>query len=224
MKTLILLLSTSLVFGGLSLNKREVANRQSHTSGPYCYDHKDYQCRKKPKHETHEECHVEYDVVVDVTYIEECEHIEVTTCVEEKRKVHKTSHEVGHDSKVVDEYEEHQYDNGHYRKRAAQAPVGIQAPDPNGIEQQHHYGYNTGPQCQTRKDKQCQKHPKEESHKVPKTLCKKIVDTIYIEECEEVVTVRCEEDLEGQHHSETVAEHESKSIAHSQHYAEETHF
>merc|ERR1719435_544512 len=170
--------------------------RQSHTSGPYCYDHKDYQCRKKPKHETHEECHVEYDVVVDVTYIEECEHIEVTTCVEEKRKVHKTSHEVGHDSKVVDEYDEHQ----------------------------HHYGYNTGPQCQTRKDKQGQKHPKEESHKVPRTLCKKIVDTIYIEECEEVVTVRCEEDLEGQHHSETVAEHESKSIAHSQHYAEETHF
>ena len=224
MKTLILLLSSSLAFGGLSLNKREVANRQSHTSGPYCYDHKDYQCRKKPKHETHEECHVEYDVVVDVTYIEECEHIEITTCVEEKRKVHKTSHEVGHDSKVVDEYEEHQYDNGHYRKRAAQAPVGIQAPDPNGIEQQHHYGYNTGPQCQTRKDKQCQKHPKEESHKVPKTLCKKIVDTIYVEECEEVVTVRCEEDLEGQHHSETVAEHESKSIAHSQHYAEETHF
>merc|ERR1711970_724781 len=94
MKTLILLLSTSLVFGGLSLNKREVANRQSHTSGPYCYDHKDYQCRKKPKHETHEECHVEYEVVV--------------------------------------EYEEHQYDNGHYRKRAAQAPVGIQAPDPKG--------------------------------------------------------------------------------------------
>merc|ERR1711970_1019849 len=146
MKTLILLLSTSLVFGGLSLNKREVANRQSHTSGPYCYDHKDYQCRKKPKHETQEEC----------------EHIETTTCVEEKRKVHKTSHEVGHDSKVVDEYEEHQYDNGHYRKRVAQAPVGIQAPDPKGIEQHHHYGFNTGPQCQTRKDKQCQKHPKEE--------------------------------------------------------------
>merc|ERR1711970_502182 len=188
MKLLVLFLSSSLAYGAVNLAKRE-ALLHSHIIDPQCHNKKEQQCYKKPKHETHEECYVGYDVVVDITYIEECEHIEITTCEEESRKVHKTSHEVGHDSKVVDEYEEH-----------------------------HHFDFDTGPHCTTKKDKQCSKHPKEESHKVPKTLCKKIVDTIYIEECEEVVTVHCEESLEEKHHSSKVGEQQSQSIAHSEHY------
>merc|ERR1712055_144805 len=213
MKLLVLLLSSSLAYGAVSLAKRE-ALHHSHITDPQCHNKKSQQCYKKPKHETHEECYVEYDVVVDITYIEECEHTEITTCEEESRKVQKTSHEVGHESKVVDEYEEHHYETeGHYHsKRAAE-----------GIEDHHHFDFDTGPHCTTKKDKQCSKHPKEESHKVPKTLCKKIVDTIYIEECEEVVTVHCEESLEEKHHSSKVGEQQSQSIAHSEHYSTEEH-
>ena len=212
MKVLVLLLSASLVYGGVSLAKREARIHHSHTDGPHCYDKKDQQCYKKPKHETHEECHVEYDVVIDVTYIEECEHIEITTCEEEKRQVHKSSHEVGHDSKVVDEYEEHHYENeGHHKRSADPQQIGEQ---PGGLESRHHFGFNTGPHCQTKKDKQCSKHPKEESHKIPKTLCKKIVDTIYIEECEDIITTHCHQTSQQVHHSSAVVGQDSQVVSH----------
>ena len=38
MQALLLLLTTSLVYGAVSFTKREISNKESHTSGPYCYD------------------------------------------------------------------------------------------------------------------------------------------------------------------------------------------
>ena len=33
-----LLVTSSLVYGAVSFTKREISNKESHTSGPYCYD------------------------------------------------------------------------------------------------------------------------------------------------------------------------------------------
>merc|ERR1711942_429328 len=56
--------------------------------GPHCHDKKDYQCHKTPKQQNHEECFVDYDIVVDVTYIEECEYVVITHCAEEHEQVY----------------------------------------------------------------------------------------------------------------------------------------
>merc|ERR1711887_500939 len=45
------------------------------TVGPSGHGSEDQQCHKKPKQQEHEECYVDYDIIVDVTYIEECEYV-----------------------------------------------------------------------------------------------------------------------------------------------------
>merc|ERR1711862_727885 len=169
MQVLVLLLSASAVFGAGSHGSH------GYSSGPHCHDKKDHQCHKIPKQSEHDECHVEYDVVVDVTYIEECEYVVTTHCKEEHQQVHHSSHVVGHDSQVVGVHHSgHSY--GGYHKRDADAGS---------------HGYSSGPHCEDKKDKQCHKHPKENSRKIPKQICKKVVDTTYIEECEEIITTHC---------------------------------
>jgi len=195
MQVLVLLLSASAVFGAGSHGSH------GYSSGPHCHDKKDHQCHKIPKHSEHDECHVEYDVVVDVTYIEECEYVVTTHCKEEHQQVHHSSHVVGHDSQVVGVHHSgHSY--GGYHKRDADAGS---------------HGYSSGPHCEDKKDKQCHKHPKENSRKIPKQICKKVVDTTYIEECEEIITTHCEETHEKVHHSTHVVGHDSKVVAHGHH-------
>merc|ERR1711982_251355 len=190
-----LLLSASAVFGAGSHGSH------GYSSGPHCHDKKDHQCHKIPKQSEHDECHVEYDVVVDVTYIEECEYVVTTHCQEEHQQVHHSSHVVGHDSQVVGVHHSgHSY--GGYHKRDADAGD---------------HGYSSGPYCEDKKDKQCHKHPKENTRKIPKQTCKKIVDTIYIEECEERIYTHCEESHERGHHSTRVVDHHSKVVASSDH-------
>merc|ERR1711942_149304 len=46
----------------------------------------------KPKQQEHEECYVDYDIIVDVTYIEECEYVVITHCNEEHEQVYHNSH------------------------------------------------------------------------------------------------------------------------------------
>merc|ERR1711982_16752 len=142
-------------------------------------------------------CHVEYDIVVDVTEIEECEYVVITHCQEEHQQVYHNSHIVGHDSQVVGQY--HSGHNGHggYHKRAA---------DPG---HEHH--------CEDKKEMQCQKLPKENTRKIPKQECTKIVDTHYIETCEERIHTHCEETVEKSHHSTRVVGHESHKVAHGHH-------
>merc|ERR1739838_310067 len=205
MQGLVFLLSSTLVFGAASPDP----GHQSYSSGPHCQDKKDHQCHKIPKQSEHEECHVEYDVIVDVTYLEQCEYVVTTYCEEEYQQVHLSSSIIGHDSQVVDVHNEGHYGHDGHHKRAAVA--GEQ-------------GYSSPPRCEDKKDKQCQKYPKETSRKIPKNICKKIVDTVYIEECEEIVTTQCEESHEKVHHSTQVVGHESQSVAHGHHESYEGHY
>merc|ERR1711970_36110 len=83
MKLLIVLLSATLVYGAA-----DPGFGHAYHNGPHCHDKKDYQCHKVPKQQEHEECYVDYDIIVDVTYIEECEYVVITHCKEEQCHKH----------------------------------------------------------------------------------------------------------------------------------------
>ena len=155
-------------------------------------------CHKTPKQMHHDECHVEYDIVKDVTEIEECEFVVTTHCEESHQQVHHHSHIVGHDSHVVDSYHGYGHGGHGYHKREA---------DPG---HDHH--------CEDKKEKQCHKHPHENTRKIPKQKCKKVVDTIYIVECEERILTHCEETHEKSHYSERVVGHESHKVHEGGHH------
>merc|ERR1712066_902911 len=167
MQVLVLLLSTSLVYGAVSPAKREAdPAHHGYSSGPRCHDKKDHQCHKIPKHQEHDEC----EHIVDTTYIEECEYVTHTHCEEEHTQVHHESHVVGHDSHV----EHHEsYGHGGYHKREADAEAAH-----HGYSQ----GYSHGPKCHDKKDKQC--------HKIVDTTyieeCEEIVHTHCEEEHKQV--------------------------------------
>merc|ERR1712098_412995 len=74
MKFLVLLLSATLAtvaYGAANPGGHHFGH--AYHDGPHCHDQKDHQCHKTPKQQEHEECFVDYDIIVDVTYIEECE-------------------------------------------------------------------------------------------------------------------------------------------------------
>merc|ERR1711970_1075404 len=59
MQVLVLLLSTSLVYGAVSPAKREAdPAHHGYSSGPRCHDKKDHQCHKIPKHQVEHSSHV----------------------------------------------------------------------------------------------------------------------------------------------------------------------
>merc|ERR1711862_219528 len=87
MQFLVVLLSASLVYG--AANPGHHFGHAYH-DGPHCHDQKDYQCHKTPKQQNHEECYVDYDIIVDVTEIEECEYVVITHCAEEHEQVYPT--------------------------------------------------------------------------------------------------------------------------------------
>merc|ERR1711970_335385 len=162
MQALVLLLTTSVVYGAVAPVKRDAdPGEYGYSSGPHCYDKKDHKCHKIPKHDEHDEC----EHIVDTTYIEECEYITHTHCQEEHTQVHHSSHVVHHDS----------YGYDHHKREAKADPA--------------HHGYSSGPKCHDKKDKQCHKIPKEQKHKECKKIvdttyieeCEEIVHT----HCEE---------------------------------------
>merc|ERR1712066_1025575 len=169
MKLLVVLLSATLVYGAAN-----PGYGHAYHNGPHCHDKKEHQCHKKPKQQEHEECYVDYDIIVDVTYVEECEYVVITHCEEEHEQVYHNSHIIEGQSEVVDAH--HESYEGDYHKRSA---------NPGD------HGHSSGPYCEDKKEKQCHKHPKENTRKIPKQTCKKIVDTIYIEECEERIHTVC---------------------------------
>merc|ERR1712243_310019 len=67
-----------------------------------CFSKPYKQCHKKPIQNQRQECHEEYDVIVDTTYIEECEEIVTTHCEEEHTQVDHKCHKVPqqHERKV----------------------------------------------------------------------------------------------------------------------------
>merc|ERR1712000_283503 len=64
MKFLVVLLSATLVYGAAN-----PGYGHAYHNGPHCHDKKNHQCHKKPKQQEHEECYVDYDIIVDVTYV-----------------------------------------------------------------------------------------------------------------------------------------------------------
>merc|ERR1712106_512874 len=131
------------------------------------------------------------------TYIEECQDIITTQCLETSQQVQHSSAVVGHDSQVVS----HGHAGYGYGKRDADAEAQP--------------GYSTGPQCHDKKDRQCHKKPVQNSRKVPRPVCKTVVDTTYIEECEETFTTQCHTAHTQVHHSSAVVGHDSQVVAHS---------
>merc|ERR1712183_1157315 len=196
-KFLVALLSVTLVSGAANPGQGDHGHieYQQH-DGPHCHDKKDQQCHKKPKQQEHEECYVDYDIIVDVTYIEECEYVVITHCSEEHEQVYHNSHIVKGESEVVDAH--HESYAGDYHKRSA---------NPGD------HGHSSGPYCEDKKEKQCSKHPKENSRKIPRQTFKKIVDTIYIEVCEERIYTHCEETHERGHQSTRVTDHHAEVVA-----------
>ena len=153
----------------------------NHPVGPHkCKDRKEKQCHKIPHHAAHDDC----EVIVDVTYIEECEHIVSTHCHEDHTKVHHESHVVGHDSHVVA--------HEHYGKRDAD-------------HHHHHHAYSHGPKCHDKVDNHCYKVPKDHSHK----KCKTTVDTTTTEECADITTTLCEYDGVHKHKEAHILGHET---------------
>merc|ERR1712106_738134 len=121
--------------------------------GHFAYGHQQKHCHTKYNVKLEQACHEEYDVIVDTTYIEECQDIVTQHCQETSQQVHHSSAVVGHDSQVVS----HGHAGHGYGKRDADAEAQP--------------GYSTGPQCHAKKDRQCHKKPVQNSRKIPKTVC-----------------------------------------------------
>merc|ERR1712212_294748 len=114
-----------------------------------CFSKPHKQCHQKPVQNQRQECHEEYDVIVDTTYIEECQDIITTHCQETSKQVHHSSAVVGHDSQVV----AHGHAGYAHGKREAEP------------------GYSTGPQCHHKKDRQCHKKPVQSERQIPRQVC-----------------------------------------------------
>merc|ERR1712014_184069 len=173
-------------------NKREADPQygQDHHNNKECFSTPHKQCHQRPVQSQRQECHEEYDVVVDTTYIEECQDIITTHCEETSQQVHHSSAVVGHDSQVV----AHGHAGYGYGKREAEAEPG----------------YSTVPQCHDKKDRQCHKKPVQNERKVPRPVCKTIVDTTNIEECEEIFTTQCQTSHTQVHHTADLVGHHTE--------------
>merc|ERR1739845_71891 len=117
--------------------------------GHFAYGHQQKHCHTKCNIAYEQACHEEYDVIVDTTYVEDCQDIITTHCQETSQQVHRSSAVVGHDSQVV----AHGHAGYGYGKREAEP------------------GYSTGPQCHDKKDRQCAKRPVQNERKIPRTVC-----------------------------------------------------
>merc|ERR1711970_1108821 len=134
---------------GYSKRAADPLHRHNHHNNLQCFSKPHKQCHQKPVQNQRQECHEEYDVIVDTTYIEECQDIITTHCQETSQQVHHSSAVVGHDSQVV----AHGHTGYGYGKREAEP------------------GYSTGPQCHDKKDRQCAKRPVQNERKIPRTVC-----------------------------------------------------
>ena len=208
MKLLVLCLSVVLVCGAPGHSDHGRIEYQHH-DGPHCHDKKEQVCHKKPRDSEHEECYVEYEIILDVTYIEQCEYVKVTHCSEEAQTVLHHSQIVGEESRVVDYYEKGHYGDNSYHKRSA---------SPGEVRRG---GYASPHKCHDKMEKQCKKDPVADKKTIPNTICKKVVDTIYIEECEEIVRTVCDESHEQHHRSQHIAGFEEEVVAGSAGYHEE---
>ena len=148
-----------------------------------CFSKPYKQCQQKPIQKQRQECHTEYDIKIDTTYIENCEEIVTQHCQEVSKQVHHTSAVVGHDSQVSRSFGDNTLNMnnsfvvqvikgyGGYHKREADA------------EAEPGYGYSSGPKCHQNVQKQCHKVPRQNSRKVPRQVCAQVAVKVPFEVC-----------------------------------------
>merc|ERR1712180_508511 len=100
-----------------------------------------------------QQCHEEYDTIVDTTHIEECQDIVTEQCHQVSQQVHHSSGVVGHNTHVVPG------GHGHHGKREADASLG-------GV-----HGHSSGPQCHANTERQCHQRPVQHARQVPRPVC-----------------------------------------------------
>merc|ERR1712106_317196 len=187
---------------GYHKREAEPGYGHNHHNNLQCFSKPHKQYHQKPVQNQRQECHGEYDVIVDTTYIEECEDIITTHCEETSQQVHRSSSVVGHDSKVVS-IGHSSYGGYGIGKREAEAEA----------EAEPGQSYSTGPKCHDKKDRQCHKTPKQNSRKIPRKVCKTIVDTTYIENCQDTITTNCTETSQQVSRSSAVVGHDSQVVS-----------
>merc|ERR1711973_162495 len=133
--------------------------------GGHAYAHQQTHCHTKYNIKIDQQCHQEYDTVVDTTYTQQCQDIVTKHCQSTHKQVHHSSAVVGHDSKVVS----HGYG---YGKRDAEAEPGYGS-----------QGYSSGPQCQQHVEKQCQKVPHQTQRQIPRQVCVPVEVKVPYEVC-----------------------------------------
>merc|ERR1719348_2744327 len=104
-----------------------------------------------------QQCHEEYDTIVDTTHIEECQDIVTEQCHQVSQQVHHSSGVVGHNTHVVPGG--HGVAVGHHGKREADASLG-------GV-----HGHSSGPQCHANTERQCHQRPVQHARQVPRPVC-----------------------------------------------------
>merc|ERR1712025_598295 len=92
-------LCAALLFAGAAISTPVPGH--GHHNNLQCFSKPYKQCHQKPIQNQRQECHEEYDVIVDTTYIEECEEIVTTHCEEQHTQVHHSPQVVGHDSHKI---------------------------------------------------------------------------------------------------------------------------
>merc|ERR1712066_66366 len=115
--------------------------------GHYEYGYNQKHCHTKYNVKYDQQCHEEYDTIVDTTYTEECQDIVTQHCNSVSKQVHHSSAVVGHDTHVVA--------HGHgYGKREAEPA-----------------GYGSAPVCKEHVERQCHQVPQHLERKVPRQVC-----------------------------------------------------
>merc|ERR1712001_41550 len=142
--------------------------------GHYEYGYSQKHCHTKYNVKYDQQCHEEYDTIVDTTYTEECQDIVTQHCNSVSKQVHHSSAVVGHDTHVVA--------HGHgYGKREAEADA-----------EAGHHGYSSGPQCQQHVEKKCHKVPIQNARKVARPVCQQIAIQVPYEVCGSSYTHRAQ--------------------------------
>ena len=175
-------------------------------SPPVCKSVPVTTCNPRQVETPRQECHQEYDEIVDTTITEHCEEVITTTCHQTSTHTKHSSAVVGHDSKVV-------------ASGVAAGPVAVAGPVAGPVvagygahvgygkreaepeadpEADPGYGYGavgpvaaSAPVCESVPVKKCNKVPVSTPRKVAKTVCKTVTDITTIEDCQETVTTEC---------------------------------
>ena len=167
-------------------------------SAPVCHSVPVTTCNPRQVETPRQECHQEYDEIVDTTITEHCEEVVTTTCHQTSTQTKHSSAVVGHDSKLVASgVAAGPLAVGGYAAPVVKAGYGKREAEADP-EADPSYGYGAvgpvaaaAPVCQSVPVRKCSKVPVSTPRKVARTVCKTVTDITTIEDCQETVTTEC---------------------------------